>query len=129
MAAQGDFFRIWLSGVPRKIGGTSASSPTFAGIIALLNDVRLREGKAPLGFLNPWIYSTASIGFNDITIGHNGGCGTYGFNVSVVTLCIPFYLNKGFRQATTGWDPGTYSLFFCCITDLINDFSHWLWNA
>ena len=93
------------------IGGTSASSPTFAGIIALLNDVRLSDGKPPLGFLNPWIYSSANIGFNDITIGHNGGCGTYGFIVSVLTLCMPFYLIKGLHQATAGWDPGKWALF------------------
>ncbi|PFH49233.1 hypothetical protein AMATHDRAFT_48849 [Amanita thiersii Skay4041] len=89
VAAQGDFFRIFLSGVPRKIGGTSASAPTFAGIVALLNDVRLSNGKPPLGFLNPWLYSRAISGFNDVTVGNNGGCGTQGFS------------------AAKGWDPIT----------------------
>ncbi|KAK7024234.1 hypothetical protein VNI00_016451 [Paramarasmius palmivorus] len=42
IAAEGRFFRIWLSGIPRSIGGTSASSPAFAGIVALLNDARLK---------------------------------------------------------------------------------------
>jgi tripeptidyl-peptidase I len=82
VAAQGDRFRIWLSGVPRSIGGTSASSPTFTGIIALLNDARLRAKQPPLGFLNPLLYSKLYKGLNDITVGHNGGCGTWGFNVS-----------------------------------------------
>ncbi|KAF8638577.1 hypothetical protein AX17_002119 [Amanita inopinata Kibby_2008] len=89
VAAQGDFFRIFLRGVSRRIGGTSASAPTFAGIVALLNDARLRAGQPSLGFLNPLIYSTARSGFNDITIGNNGGCGTQGFN------------------ASKGWDPVT----------------------
>ncbi|GLB34136.1 putative tripeptidyl peptidase [Lyophyllum shimeji] len=89
VAAQGDRFRIWLRGVPRSIGGTSASAPTFAGIVALLNDVRLSHGQPPLGFLNPLLYSKAVSGFNDITIGHNSGCGTTGFN------------------CTEGWDPVT----------------------
>ncbi|PFH47604.1 hypothetical protein AMATHDRAFT_151702 [Amanita thiersii Skay4041] len=89
VAAQGDFFRIFLSGTPIRIGGTSASSPTFAGFVALLNDARLRANKSPLGFLNPLFYSKAASGFNDITVGINGGCGTQGFN------------------ATVGWDPVT----------------------
>ncbi|KAG7098096.1 hypothetical protein E1B28_000070 [Marasmius oreades] len=89
VAAQGLRFRIWLNGVPRSIGGTSASSPTFAGIVALLNDARLKKGQPPLGFLNPLIYSKGGDGFNDIVFGNNPGCGTPGFN------------------ATKGWDPVT----------------------
>ena len=45
-----------------SVGGTSASSPTFAGIITLLNDARIAEGMPPLGFLNPLIYSTGLTG-------------------------------------------------------------------
>ncbi|PFH44680.1 hypothetical protein AMATHDRAFT_167920, partial [Amanita thiersii Skay4041] len=89
VSAQGDFFRIFLGGVPKKIGGTSASAPTFAGIIAILNDDRLKNGKPPLGFLNPWLYSQGFNGLNDITVGNNGGCGTPGFS------------------AAKGWDPVT----------------------
>ncbi|KAG6850641.1 hypothetical protein H0H93_010833 [Arthromyces matolae] len=89
VAAQGDRFRIWLAGVPRSIGGTSASSPTFAGLVAVLNNALLKEGRAPLGFLNPLLYSKGLPGLNDITVGHNPGCGTNGFNV------------------TAGWDPVT----------------------
>ncbi|KAJ2917503.1 hypothetical protein MD484_g2914, partial [Candolleomyces efflorescens] len=89
VAAQGDRYRIFLRGVPRSIGGTSASSPTFAGIVALLNDHRLRSHRPPLGFLNPLLYTRGLAGFNDITIGKNPGCGTQGFN------------------ATAGWDPVT----------------------
>ncbi|KAI3616687.1 tripeptidyl peptidase [Moniliophthora roreri] len=89
VAAEGRFFRIWLSGVPRSIGGTSASSPAFAGIVALLNDARLKVGLPPLGFLNPFLYSKGISGLTDITSGNNPGCGTPGFN------------------ATEGWDPVT----------------------
>ena len=38
VAAQDDFFRVFLSGKHVLVGGTSASSPTFAGIVLLLND-------------------------------------------------------------------------------------------
>ncbi|KAF8897766.1 tripeptidyl peptidase A [Infundibulicybe gibba] len=89
VAAQGDRFRIFVGGQAFLIGGTSASSPAFTGIVALLNDARLAKGQSPLGFLNPLLYSKAASGFNDITIGHNAGCGTPGFN------------------ATKGWDPVT----------------------
>lgn len=30
-------------------GGTSMSTPVFAGIVSLLNDWRLNNGKSPLG--------------------------------------------------------------------------------
>ncbi|KAF9021533.1 tripeptidyl peptidase A [Hymenopellis radicata] len=90
IAAEGRRFRVWFQGAVISVGGTSASSPTAAGIIALLNDVRLSKGLPTLGFLNPLIYKARiSAAFNDITIGNNPGCGTEGFN------------------ATKGWDPVT----------------------
>ncbi|KXN92350.1 Tripeptidyl-peptidase sed2 [Leucoagaricus sp. SymC.cos] len=91
VAALSDRYRIWLSGRPVLIGGTSASSPAFTGFVALLNDARLSKGLPPLGFLNPLLYSNPEA-FNDITVGHNSGCGTTGFNV------------------TEGWDPGKFLL-------------------
>ncbi len=39
------------------VGGTSASSPQMAGVIALANQMRASHGKAPLGNLGPRIYS------------------------------------------------------------------------
>jgi len=53
VAAQGNNFEFFINGVNQLIGGTSASCPTFAAIITLVNDYRLRHGKAQLGFLNP----------------------------------------------------------------------------
>ncbi|KAF5363394.1 hypothetical protein D9756_000249 [Leucocoprinus leucothites] len=89
VAAMGRRFRIYLEGAPVSIAGTSASAPTFAAVVALLNDVRLSKGQNTLGFLNPWLYSQGMGGFNDITSGNNPGCGTRGFD------------------ATEGWDPVT----------------------
>ncbi|EIW59803.1 subtilisin-like protein, partial [Trametes versicolor FP-101664 SS1] len=89
VAAQGQGFQVVIGGRVGSVGGTSASSPTFAGVIALLNDFRLSQGKSSLGFLNPIIYSTGVPGFNDITSGSNPGCGTNGFT------------------AGAGWDPVT----------------------
>ena len=82
VAAQGDNFKIFLEGQAILIGGTSCSAPTFTGFVSLLNDARLKAGLPSLGFLNPFLYSKGFKGLNDITIGHNSGCGTQGFNVS-----------------------------------------------
>lgn len=69
--------------------GTSASSPIFAGIINLINGVRIASGKGSIGFLNPILYSNADV-FNDITGGYNLGCNAE----------TGFYAGKG-------WDPVT----------------------
>ncbi|KAJ6483869.1 peptidase S8/S53 domain-containing protein [Mycena vitilis] len=73
VSLQGWNFEIVTGGEAGLVGGTSASSPTFAGIIALINDRLVAAGKPVLGFLNPFLYSTASNAFTDITIGHNSG--------------------------------------------------------
>ncbi|KAJ7159981.1 family S53 protease-like protein [Mycena crocata] len=73
VALQAWKFAVFNGGVRDTIGGTSASAPTFAGIIALINDRLIAAGKPVLGFLNPFLYSTASGAFTDITSGHNSG--------------------------------------------------------
>ena len=82
IAAQADKFRFFLGGESGQLSNTSCASPTFTGIVSLLNDARLKADLPPLGFLNPFLYSIGSKGLNGITIGHNSGCGTQGFNVS-----------------------------------------------
>lgn len=42
-----------------SVAGTSCASPTAAGIIALLNDLRLQAGKSTLGFLNNFLYQNS----------------------------------------------------------------------
>ncbi|KAJ7100432.1 family S53 protease-like protein [Mycena epipterygia] len=73
VAVQGWNFEIVAGNKTGLVGGTSASAPTFAAIIALINDRLIAAGKPVLGFLNPFLYSRASKAFNDITIGHNSG--------------------------------------------------------
>jgi len=72
------------------VAGTSCASPTAAGVIGLLNDLRLQAGKSSLGFLNPLLYSKAAA-FHDITTGSSSGCE---------------FLSKGW-PATKGWDAVT----------------------
>ena len=63
----------------RVFDGTSASAPTVAAVVALVNDALLADGKPPMGFLNPWLYSRGHEGFTDIFLGSNEGCNTTGF--------------------------------------------------
>jgi subtilase family serine protease len=59
------------------IGGTSASSPSMAGIIALVNQYQVANGfqaQAGLGNINPQLYRLAQSApsvFHDITAGNN----------------------------------------------------------
>ena len=87
VSAQSVNFITRIAGVFGLLLGTSASTPTFASVVALLNDKRLDAGLSPLGFLNPLLYSQGAAALNDITIGSNPGCGAQGF------------------PALEGWDP------------------------
>ncbi|KAJ7767728.1 subtilisin-like protein, partial [Mycena metata] len=93
LAAQALLFTTISSGNKTEAeSGTSASAPTVASIIALINDRLLSVGKPVLGFLNPWLYASATKGgFTDITEGSNPGL-----------LCAgPAF------DAVNGWDPVT----------------------
>ncbi|CAG8341585.1 unnamed protein product [Penicillium salamii] len=79
VAAQGyRYVTVW-NGTTRLVDGTSASAPTFASIIALLNDALAAEGQPAMGFLNPWLYEEGWRAFSDVTEGSNEGCNTTGF--------------------------------------------------
>lgn len=79
IAAQSKSFMVILDMVPYPVDGTSCSAPTVAGIISLLNDLRLQKGQPSLGFLPPLIYGKWAAEVNDITSGSNPGCDTNGF--------------------------------------------------
>ena len=57
-------------------GGTSCAAPLWAGFMSLVNQQLAATGKAPIGFINPTIYSLAQGGnhtniFHDIVTGNN----------------------------------------------------------
>lgn len=93
ISAQATNFVIVASGSAQSVSGTSCSAPTTAGIFQLLNSARIASGKKGLGFLNPWLYSTASSGFTDIKNGK-------------ITGCSGAISGAGF-SAVAGWDPAT----------------------
>lgn len=90
-----------------EVTSTIASTTTFASIISLLNEQLLTAGKPVLGFLNPWLYSTAASAFTDITSGHADGCDTPGF------------------FAVAGWDPVCAEILAAVRCHLIVDADHW----
>jgi len=73
-------FKVHVDGQDVVFGGTSAVSPLWAALVALLNQ---RRG-APLGYLNPVIYPVGSKVCRDVTSGTNGA-----------------------YKASAGWDPCT----------------------
>lgn len=105
VAAQGQNFAIYEKGSPSKVDGTSAAAPVFAGVIALLNDARIRAGKPTLGFLNPWLYSSGQSGLNDITEGQSTGCDGQG-RFSGPSNGGPTVRGASWNS-TKGWDPVT----------------------
>lgn len=90
IAAQATNFQVVINGSTQSVYGTSAATPTFANIIQLINSDRLSNGKSPLGFLNPWLYSKAASALHGITSGSNEGCNGGGFQaVRVSSWFVP----------------------------------------
>lgn len=103
VTAQGRNYAIYDKGSLTSVDGTSCSAPAFAGVVALLNDARLKVNKPPMGFLNPWLYSTGRAGLKDIVDGGSTGCdGKSRFGgANNGGPSIP----GASWNATKGWDP------------------------
>ena len=89
----GEGYQVIVGGHPTAVGGTSASSPAFAGMISLLNDARLQAGKPQMGFLNPFLYKHDAA-FTDVVAGSN--------KVGRSGQALPYGWN-----CSAGWDPAT----------------------
>lgn len=63
---------VILQGKQMQYGGTSWSAPIWAAFCALINDMRSRNGKPSLSFLNPLIYPLRQQSFRDVANGSNG---------------------------------------------------------
>ncbi|KAK6974929.1 family S53 protease-like protein [Favolaschia claudopus] len=90
LSLQGWNFLINVRGEVGQTAGTSASTPSVAGMVALINDRLISEGKPVLGFLNPFLYGNAGA-FNDVVKGHNSG-----FRCPASSVAF---------DAGPGWDP------------------------
>ena len=93
VAVLGCGFQVIVNNRTLSIGGTSASAPTFAALVALINAARLAANKPPVGFVSPLLFQHPEA-FTDITVGNNS-IGRHGG-----TLAAGW-------QAAAGWDPVT----------------------
>ncbi|KAK4871151.1 hypothetical protein LT330_000388 [Penicillium expansum] len=120
VTAQGENFAIYDKGSLSSVDGTSCSAPAFAGVIALLNDARIKAKKSPMGFLNPWLYSKGRTGLNDIVDGGSTGCDGNG-RFSGPGNGGPSIPGASWN-ATKGWDPvsGLGSPNFAAMRKLAN---------
>lgn len=78
------------------VGGTSAGSPQWAGIFALVNQARAIASEGPIGFANPTLYGLTlgqkATDFHDITVGWN----------KLANVLPGFNATAGYDKAT-GW--------------------------
>ena len=79
---------VFLNGASTILGGTSWSTPMWAGFCALLNQARVQCGQPSLGVLGPGLYpllgtSSYATDIRDITSGNNGYAA--GSNYDLVT--------------------------------------------
>ncbi len=58
-----------LNGQLYIVAGTSCSAPIFASVAAIMNDQLISIGHSRLGFMNPLIYASSIVTFNDVTSG------------------------------------------------------------
>ena len=83
------------------VGGTSAGAPTFAGILALINQA---TGSTGLGNVNPMLYALSAsspAAFHDITSGNNNAPCTAGTtNCPAGTTSFGFSAGPGYDQVT-----------------------------
>ena len=61
-------YLIYINGQTAQIGGTSAVSPLWSALTAIMN----QKNASSLGFLQPKLYSSTSGTLRDITTGNNG---------------------------------------------------------
>jgi len=100
VAAMGNNFLIYMAdqGGWAGVGGTSAATPTIAGVMSHLTDLSYKKSGKPMGFLNPFLYQmhqAAPQAFTDVTVGNNKCTESY-----CAASC------KGY-VAAKGWDPVT----------------------
>jgi subtilase family serine protease len=80
----------------RRIGGTSLSSPLFAGVLALVNESRASQGKGSIGFVNPALYQ--------LPVGNTNA------SAPIIDVRAPSSPTALLRRNQE--DPGTYSVVF-----------------
>jgi hypothetical protein len=105
----GHNYLVLLGGSFASVDGTSASTPTFAAFVSLVNSHRLAVGGPPVGYLNPSIYANNGGFANDIT----GRCPHARTHARVVVDLFGLKLLCSY-SSTVGNNKCTRSYGFCC---------------
>jgi tripeptidyl-peptidase-1 len=116
VAALGHNFFVVLSGSVSSVDGTSAATPSFAGVVALINAQRLAAGKPVLGFANPTLYAAYAedpLAFNDVVQGDN----TCTEDACPCPAGTGYYAAPGW-DATTGLGTPNYGRLLAAINSL-----------
>jgi len=114
VASLGNAYNVNIGGQWYKLSGTSASSPVFCGMVALVNGVREVQGKSAIGYLNPILYKVDKSVYNDVSEGTNNCCAA---DQNPVCCKYGFTATKGWDPAT-GWGSLDYPLFQKAIGNL-----------
>lgn len=91
VSAVGTNFLVLVGGIggpPMPVSGTSAATPVFSAMLAMINNELIAAGKPPIGFANPALYGAPQDIWHPITEGNNA--------------CYP--CNAGFTAASP-WAP------------------------
>ena len=74
VSAVGTNFLVVVGGIggpPMPVSGTSAATPIFSAMLAMINNELIAAGKRPIGFANPALYAAPSSIWHPITQGNN----------------------------------------------------------
>jgi kumamolisin len=93
---------VILNGAQLIRGGTSWSTPTWAGYCALINQARASASLAPIGAINSSLYAlSGTASFTDITSGNNGYSAGVGYDL-VTGIGVPNVQNL-VQALAPGW--------------------------
>ena len=92
-----------------EVGGTSLSSPMFAGLVAIADQMRASTGRGSLSGTQTLaaLYTASSSDFNDITTGNNGFPALTGYDLATglgtpkANLLVPALANYGVVFSTS----------------------------
>jgi Putative Ig domain len=103
-----------------QVGGTSLSSPMWAGLIAVANQGRVLNGQGTLNGLTqtlPMLYNLPSSDFHDVTTGSNGTYSattgydlTTGLGTPIANLLVPALAGYSSTQAPSVSGPSSGSV-------------------
>lgn len=115
-SADHDAYLFYSGGTLQGVGGTSVGAPSFAGMMALLNQYLISKGFQPsagLGNINPRLYSLAQTMpnvFHDITTGDNLVNPCPPRARSCTPTLVGFTAGPGYDQVTGLGSVNTYNL-------------------